>query len=167
MHFDGVTEQLCKVSSKRLKKFIECRAKWVKYKCQQGEIAKKSYDLFDDSSVNSYLERNPKNIDLEWYHHMKCYKKFCDEDKIRRQEKKEEKEACASIAEHMEEHENEESRVETIEPQRKLARKSLAESNTSGNAPQRNKYVLAEKCIICGRDSSWFYEDKVFAIIIW
>ena len=92
---------------------------------------------------------------------MKCHKKFCAEDKIRRQQKKEEKEACASIAEHMKEHENEESRVETIEAQRKLTRESLAESNTSGNAPQRNKYVLAEKCMICGRDSSWFYEDKV------
>ena len=42
----------------------------------------------------------------------------------------------------MKEHENEEPRVETIEPQRKLTRKLLAESNTSGNAPQRNKYVL-------------------------
>ena len=53
MHFDGVTEQLCKVTRERLKKFLECRSKWAKLKCQQAEIAKKSYENIDDGSVNS------------------------------------------------------------------------------------------------------------------
>ena len=43
------------------------------------------------SQVNSYMEKNPDTINLEWYHHMKCWKRFCDEEKIRRQQRKEEK----------------------------------------------------------------------------
>ena len=84
MHFDGVTEQLCKVTRQRLKKFLECRSKWAKLKCQQAEIAKKSYENIDDGSVNSYIEKNPDTINLEWNHHMKCWKRFCDEERIRR-----------------------------------------------------------------------------------
>ena len=91
MHFDGVTEQLCKVTRQRLKKCFECRSKWAKLKCQQAEIAKKSYENIDDGSVTSYMEKNPDSINLEWYHHMKCWKTFCDEGKIRRQQRKEEK----------------------------------------------------------------------------
>ena len=37
MHFDGVTEQLCKVTRQRLKKCLECRSKWAKLNCQQAE----------------------------------------------------------------------------------------------------------------------------------
>ena len=71
-------------SYQRLKKFLECRSKWAKLKCQQAEIAKKSYENIDDGSVNSYIEKNPDTINLEWNHHMKCWKRFCDEEKIRR-----------------------------------------------------------------------------------
>jgi mannose-1-phosphate guanylyltransferase len=61
--FDGVTEQLCKVTRQRLKKFLECKSKWAKLKCQQAEIAKKSYENIDDGSVNiSYMEKNPDTI---------------------------------------------------------------------------------------------------------
>ena len=92
MHFDGVTEQLCKVTRQRLKKCLECRSKWAKFNCQQAdEIAKKSYENIDDGSVTSYMEKNPDSINLEWCHHMKCWKTFCDEGKIRRQQRKEEK----------------------------------------------------------------------------
>ena len=89
--FDGVTEQLCKVIRQRLKKCLECRSKWAKLNCQQAEIAKKSYENIDDGSVTSYTEKNPDSINLELYHHMKCWKTFCDEKKIRRQQRKEEK----------------------------------------------------------------------------
>ena len=91
MHFDGVTEQLCKVTRQRLKKCLECRSKWAKINCQQAETAKKSYDNIDDGSVTSYMEKSPDSINLEWYHHMKCWKTFCDEEKICRQQRKEEK----------------------------------------------------------------------------
>ena len=52
MHFDGVTEQLCKVTRQRLKKFLECRSKWAKLKCQQAEIAKKSYENIDETMTD-------------------------------------------------------------------------------------------------------------------
>ena len=42
------------------------------------------------------MEKNPDSINLEWYHHMKCWKTFCDEEKIRRQQRKEEKGEGAS-----------------------------------------------------------------------
>ena len=34
------------------------------------------------------MENNPDSINLEWYHHMKCWKTFFDEGKIRRQQRK-------------------------------------------------------------------------------
>ena len=37
------------------------------------------------------MEKSPDSINLEWYHHMKCWKTFYDEGKIRRQQRKEEK----------------------------------------------------------------------------
>ena len=91
MHFHGVKEQLCKVTRQGLKKGLECRSKMAKLNCPQAEIAKKSYENIDDRSVTSYMEKNPDSINLEWYHHMKCWKTFCDEGKIRRQQRKEEK----------------------------------------------------------------------------
>ena len=50
------------------------------------------------SQVNSYMEKNPDTINLEWNHHMKCWKRFCDEEKIRRQQRKEEKEERTTVA---------------------------------------------------------------------
>ena len=84
MHFDGVREQLCKVTRKRLNKFLKCRSKWAKLNCQQAEIAKKSYENIDGGSLTSYMHKNPISINLAWYQHMKCWKTFCDEEKIRR-----------------------------------------------------------------------------------
>ena len=160
MHFEGVTEQLSKVTRQRLKKFVDCRAKWAKLNCLQAEIAKNSYEKFDDEFVNSYLAENTsESFDLEWYHHMKCYKKFSDEGKIRRQRTKEENAASTSTEKvantvghtcHME---------PAVEPRRKITRSSVKEPGKT--LPQRNKRVLPESCIICGRDSSWFSKDKV------
>ena len=44
MHFDGVTEQLCKTTRERLKKFLQCRSNWAKLNCRHTEIAKTSYE---------------------------------------------------------------------------------------------------------------------------
>ena len=126
MHFDGVTEQLCKVTRQRLKKFLECRPKWAKLNCEQAEIAKKSYENIDDGSVNSYMEKNLDSINLEWYHHMKCWKRFCDEEKIRWQQKKEEKgKGTSSKTVTAAEEPNVE--VEPTEPRRNITRQMVAE----------------------------------------
>ena len=165
MHFEGVTEQLCQVSRQRLKKFIECRHKWAKLDCVQADIAKSSYNKFDDDFVNyTYLAENTESsFALKWYHHMRCYKKFCDEEKIRRQERSEEKRA-KQITETVPIN-TEDSSMEPIEePSRKVTRSSQICSSVAAQSktlPQRNQYVLPECCIICGRDASWFRTDKV------
>ena len=163
MHFEGVTEQLSKVTRQRLKKFVDCRNKWAKLNCLQAEIAMDSYDKFDDEFVNSYLAENTnESFDLEWYHHMKCYKKFSDEEKIRRQQVKEENGAGTSTEniDNTVDHTCNDSHVEpAVEPRRKITRSSVKEP--SKTLPQRNKHVLPECCIICGKDSSWFSRDKV------
>ena len=55
--FDGVTEQLCKVTRHRLRKFLECRSKWAKLNCQQAEIVKKSYENIDDGLSRRKITR--------------------------------------------------------------------------------------------------------------
>eukprot|EP00794_Sanderia_malayensis_P000765 gene765-55_t len=157
MHFDGVVESLSKVSPKRIKKFITCRSKWAELQCQQGEIARQSFNLFSDECVNSYIEEHQNNFDLKWFHHAKCYKKFCDEEKIRRQhnkQKTQEQESCCST--------QTEKEVET--KARKLTRLSLL-SPASGESnkavpQQRSKHVLPERCIICRRTTPWFMKNK-------
>ena len=89
MHFDGISEQLSKVTNLRLQKFIKIRHKWKDLSCKLAEIAGRSYELFDNESVKLFLEDNRENFDLEWYYHAKCYKKVCDEEKLCRQQKKE------------------------------------------------------------------------------
>lgn len=154
MHFDGVNENLFKVSRLRLKKFAECREKWAKFHCEQAEIAKRSYDILGDSNLNSHLLKDGETLNLDLYYHKTCYKKFCDEEKINRQQKKEDSVNISSQVE-----------MEVtappvgLEPKRKVTRNS--DALPSKAMPQRNKHVLPECCIICGRDSSWFTRDKV------
>ena len=90
MHFEGVVEPLCKITARKLSKFIECRKEWINLHGEQAEIAKKSYSMFDDETVNFHLYENSDiDLKLEWYYHAKCYKNFCDKDKIHRQQRKE------------------------------------------------------------------------------
>lgn len=157
MHFEGVKENLFKISQLRLKKFAECRSKWLKLHCEQAEIAKKSYNIFDDNYLSFQLSKgdNWKFTGLDWHYHKTCYKKFCNEEKICRQQKKELNKGSMDI-------ENVSSRakvMEPVEPQRKLTRNS--DVQLSKAMSQRNKHVLPECCIICGKDSSWFTRDKV------
>ena len=57
VHFDGVTEQLCKVTRQRLKKILDGSSKWAKLNCQQAEIAKKSYENIDDGLSRRKITR--------------------------------------------------------------------------------------------------------------
>ena len=90
---------------------------------------------------------------------MKCWKRFCDEEKICRQQRKEKKgegsssKGPTSAQESLVE-------VKQIEPKQKITRQSVLEAKTK-TLPQRNPHVLPEICIICGRDASWFSTGKV------
>ena len=108
--------------------------------CEQAEIAGRSYELFNDESVKLFLEDNCENFDLEWYYHTKYYKKFCDEEKLRRQQKKENEaktrvEAASSTSETC--------ALENEELPRKITRNAV-QTETTTSWPQRNKYVLPE-----------------------
>jgi hypothetical protein len=127
----------------------------------QTEMAKKSYENIVDGPVNSYMEKNPNSINLEWDHHIKCWKRFCDEEKIRRQQRKEEKEEGTS-SKTVTSIEKSQVEVEPIEPRRKITHQSVAEAINKA-LPKRNVHVLPEICIICGRDASWFPLDKVWS----
>ena len=82
MHFEGVTEQLCQVSHQRLKKFIECRHKWAKLDCVQADIAKSSYNKFDDDFVNTYLAENTESsFALKSLSSAEAYMKFLVREK--------------------------------------------------------------------------------------
>ena len=63
------------------------QSKWAKLNFQQAEVTKEAYE----NILNSYLEENSKSNDFEWYHHMKCWKRFSDKEKTYRQKRKEEK----------------------------------------------------------------------------
>jgi hypothetical protein len=107
------------------------------------------------------MEKNPDSINLEWYHHMKCWKRFCDEEKILRQQRKEEKEEGTS-SKTVNSTEESHVEVEPIEPRRKITRQSVAEAINNA-LPKRNGHVLPEICIICGRDASWFSLEKIWS----
>ena len=154
MYFEDVKQNLFKISRIRLKKFFECREKWAKLHFQQATIAKNSYDILDDSYLNSNLSKDDESFDLDFYYHKTCYKKFCDEEKNCRQQKKEDGANTDNICSRVEV-----EVMEPVEPRRKLTRNSDAQA--SKVMPQRSKHVLPERCIICGRDSSWFTRDKV------
>ena len=108
----------------------------------------KSYKNIDDGSVSSYMEKNPDSINLEWYHHMKCWQRFCDEGKIRRQQRKEEKgERTSSKGPTSTEVSPVE--VEPMKPRRKMRVNQSQKLNEIKTLPQRNAHVLPEICTIC------------------
>ena len=113
----------------------------------------------DDGSVNSYMDTNPENINLEWYHLMKCWKRFCNEEKIRRQQRKED-EGEGSCSKGPTSTKESLVEVEPIEPRRKISRQLVVEAKTK-TLDERNPHLLLEKCIICGIDAYWFSTDKV------
>ena len=93
------------------------------------------------------MEKNPDSINLEWFHHMKCWKTFCDEGKIRRQQRKEKR-------------------------AKELAVKGKGPTSTkvspeAATLPQRNAHVLPEICVYYlweRRFLAWFSFDKVGAL---
>ena len=96
------------------------------------------------------MEKNPDSINLEWFHHMKCWKTFCDEGKIRRQQGKEEKGERTSS---------------------KGQRPNFYRSITSSRAtlPQTNAHVLPEICMYYLWERhflAWFSFDKVGGTLI-
>ena len=144
-HFDDVSQSLSltQVTSQRLLKFLSCRKRWVKLDGEKSEICKKSYDLFTDEDVVEFLSANTCE-NLQWYYHQNCYKRICDENKLKTVEAKQQ--FCKSNFEKIE-----------SEPRRKLTRLSLAQDKKKeSGVPARTHHVLPPRCIICEKESDLF-----------
>ena len=82
------------------------------------------------------MEKNPDSINLEWFHHMKCWKTFCDEGKS--EDNRERRKRAKELA---------------------LKGKGPASTEVSPEVePPCNKetHMCFQRyvCIICGRDAS-------------
>ena len=143
IHFDDVSQSLTQVTNQRLLKFISCRKRWVKLEGEKSEICQKSYGLFTDEDVVEFPSANTCE-NLQWYYHQNCYKRICDENKLKTAEAK-----CLSS-----ETSNEEKK--DSEPGRKSTRLSLAQESKKCGVPARSSHVLQPRCIICEKESDLF-----------
>ena len=155
MHFIDIFESSFPITKTRLEKFIVCRQRWVNLQCEQSEICRKSYEYFSDEALEEYLKGDA--FELDWPFHKTCYKRLCDEEKIRRAEKK----ASSSIdsGKNVNKNVGECSNIECEK------RRSSRLSERCLNAKRaRSVDVLPKRCIICKRDSSWLKMDKVSSL---
>ena len=86
MHFNDVRETTLLITKQRLAKFLSCRRKWSRLDGEHAEICRESYSIFSDELGQEKIDSD--NFDLEWHYHKTCYKRLCDEEKIRRAEAK-------------------------------------------------------------------------------
>ena len=151
IHFDDVSQSLTQVTNQRLLKFISCRKRWVKLEGKKSDICQKTYNLFTDEDVVEFLSANTCE-DLQWYYHQNCYKRICDENKLKTAEAK-----YPSCRNNQEETDN--------EPRRKLTRSSLAQENKKTGLTARTCHVLPPRCIICEKGSDLFVMVSLNIII--
>ena len=152
IHFNDVSQALTQVTSQRLLKFISCRKRWVNLEGEKSDICRKSYGFFTDEDVAKLLSENRCN-NLQWYYHQNCYKRICDENKLKTVEAK--YQSCQSNQEKTDN-----------EPQRKLTRLSLTQGNKESGIQARTSYVLPPRCIICEKESDLFVMVSLNIIII-
>ena len=86
IHFDDVSQSLTQVTPQRLLKFISCGKRW---EARNRTFAKNHiiYLLTIDEDVVEFLSANTCE-DLQWYYHQNCYKRICDENKLKTVEAK-------------------------------------------------------------------------------
>ena len=125
---------------------------------KEGDVARKSYDLFDDELLEGYIKNHPE-FEFRWPYHKACYIR-CDVEKIKRAE---EKKANTVSSQNIDDAVSvvdsappQGSAVQNVEyvPDKKMTRLSLVQENGRG-FERRNRYVLPARCIIY-RDATWF-----------
>ena len=146
MHFGDICETVFPITKARLEKFIACRKRWVNLNCEQAEICRNSYECFSDETVLDYVLKG--NFELDWPYHKTCYKRLCDEEKIRRAETK--ASLCCEV-----------ENPQTVNININIKRRSTRLAEESPRNRARNDHVLPERCIICQRETPWFKMDKV------
>ena len=127
---------------------------------KEGDVARTSYDLFDNELLEGYIDNHP-DFDFCWPYHKACFKQFCDVEKIKRAEEKKAKtvssqtiDDAASVVDSAPPQGSAVQNVEYV-PDKKMTRLSLVQENGRG-FERRNRYVLPAHCIICHRDATWF-----------
>ena len=84
MHFNDVKETTNLITKQHLAKFLSCGKRWSRLDGEHAKICCKSCNNFSDQFGQEKID----NFDLEWHYHKTCYKRLCDEEKIRRAEAK-------------------------------------------------------------------------------
>eukprot|EP00112_Aurelia_sp_Birch-Aquarium-sp1_P018095 Seg4270.1 transcript_id=Seg4270.1/GoldUCD/mRNA.D3Y31 product="hypothetical protein" protein_id=Seg4270.1/GoldUCD/D3Y31 len=87
LHFEGIKDCSSEITKQRIKKCLSCTRRWADLKGKEGDVARKSYELFEDKLLEDYLSSHAE-FQFCWPYHKACYKKFCDVEKISRAEEK-------------------------------------------------------------------------------
>jgi hypothetical protein len=75
IHFEDVRQSTSLISQTRLNKVISCPKRWMNLEGDKASLCRKSHELFSDEHL---LARE------KWYMHENCYKRICDENKIKK-----------------------------------------------------------------------------------
>ena len=83
LHFEGIKDCLSEITKQRIEQIFSCGRRWADLKGKEGDVARKSYELFEDKLLEDYLSRHAE-FQLRWPYHKACCKRFCDVEKTRR-----------------------------------------------------------------------------------
>jgi hypothetical protein len=75
IHFEDVRQSTSLISQTRLNKVISCPKRWINLEGDKASLCRKGHELFSDEHL---LARE------KWYMHENCYKRICDENKIKK-----------------------------------------------------------------------------------
>eukprot|EP00112_Aurelia_sp_Birch-Aquarium-sp1_P020753 Seg542.3 transcript_id=Seg542.3/GoldUCD/mRNA.D3Y31 product="hypothetical protein" protein_id=Seg542.3/GoldUCD/D3Y31 len=162
LHFEGIKDCSSEITKQRIEKFLSCRRRWADLKGKEGDVARKSYELFEDKLLEDYLSSHAE-FQFRWPYYKACYKKFCDVEKISRAEEKIAKDGSFQVIEGDAGDDGSAAglcadQAKDYVPEKKMTRLSIVRENGSraDTLSKRNRYVLPARCIICHKDSAWF-----------
>ena len=163
LRFEGIKDCLSEITKQRIKKFLSCRRRWADIKGKEGDVARKSYELFEDKLLADYLSSHAE-FQLRWPYHKACYKKFCDVEKIRRAEEKKAKDWPFQFIEG----DASEGRAAALSadqaqeyvPEKKMTRLSIMlvgdtnqQCSKQRSSPKKETCDHAQKaCLVCGKN---------------
>ena len=137
LHFEGTKDCCSEITKQTVEKFLSYRKRWAGLQGKEGDVARKSYELFDDEVLKGYINNHPE-FEFRWPYHKACYKKLCDGEKIKRAEEKKAKtvssqniDDAASVVDSAPPQGSAVQNVEYV-PDTKMTRLSLVQENGRG-----------------------------------
>ena len=128
-HFEDVKQSTSLISKARLNKLVSCQNRWIKLEGEKTDLCRKSYEHVPDQQL--------LNSRQKWLMHENCYKRICDENKIKKAEDR--FRSTQSVT----------SDVPGMSSQ-------LKRSSRKASHHGRNEHVLPVQCIICEKDTDLF-----------